>query len=96
MEPIKKSVTQQEFEDFIKNYPRPLEKDCYGAFEPPLITYNDFELADKWPYSVVAYTYLYDDTGHYYVPENKRKYFIIVNYEELFEHREECKNNDDL
>lgn len=87
MKPIKKNVTRQEFEDFIKNYPRPLERDCFGAFEPPLITYNDFALADRWPDSVVASTYLYD--GYYYVPENKRKYFIIVNYEELFENRKE-------
>lgn len=94
MKPIIKRVTRQEFEDFIRNYPRPLKKDCYGVFDPPLITYNDFALANKWPYSVIASTYIYDDdpSGYYYEPENKREYSIVVNYAELFEKKEREEN----
>jgi hypothetical protein len=48
-----KSVTKEEFEVFVKAYPRPLEFDVAAMFEPPLCTYNDFTLGD-WPASVVA------------------------------------------
>lgn len=49
-------VTEEAFRAFVKNYPRRLERDVYGACEPPLITYNDFELAPAWPESIVAST----------------------------------------
>jgi len=85
-EPLEQTVSKQDFDDFIRNYPRPLERDCFGAYDPPLITYNDFQLANRYPYSVVASTYAYsDDPSHYYYePERKRKYTIVSNYEELF------------
>ncbi len=35
-------------------YPRKLVKDVAGMFEPPLVTWNDFERAPYWPDSVVA------------------------------------------
>ena len=84
--PIRKQVTKQEFIDFINNYPRPLEKDVFGACDPPAISYNDFELANRWPYSIVASTHLYSDDpeDYYYEPEEKRTYIIIENYNELF------------
>lgn len=84
--PIKKKVSKQEFLNFIKNYPRKLEVDCCGISDPPNITYNDFELANRWPYSIVASTFAYDDNpdNYFYEPEDKRDYFIIINYEELF------------
>jgi hypothetical protein len=47
-------VNQQQFEEFIKTYPCRLERDVYGAFEPPLVTYNDFT-EGNWPESVVAW-----------------------------------------
>ena len=84
--PIKKKVSKQEFLNFIKNYPRKLQVDCYRVSDPPSITYNDFELANRWPYSIVASTFAYDDNpdDYFYEPEDKRDYFIIINYEELF------------
>lgn len=84
--PIRKKVSKQEFLNFIENYPRKLEVDCYGISDPPSITYNDFELANRWPYSIVASTFAYDDNpgDYFYEPEDKRDYFIIINYEELF------------
>jgi hypothetical protein len=45
--------TQQELENFVAAYPRKLERDVFGACEPPLVTYNDWTLG-AWPESVVA------------------------------------------
>ena len=86
-EPIRKKVTKEEFYKFIENYPRPLERNVTGVCEPPAISYNDFELANRWPYSIVASTYLYSDNpGDYcYEPEEKRSYTIVNKYQELFE-----------
>lgn len=86
-EPITKNVTKEEFKEFIKNYPRKLEKDVCGISDPPAVSYNDFELANRWPYSIVASTFLYDDNpdDYFYEPEDKRTYRIVVNHEELFE-----------
>lgn len=85
-EPEMKKVSKSEFEDFINNYPRKLEIDYYRVFDPPLVTYNDFELANRWPHSVVARTYAYHDKPgeYFYVPEEYRRYFIMVNYTECF------------
>ena len=84
--PVKKKVSKQEFLNFIQNYPRKLAADWSGISDPPIITYNDFKLANRWPYSIVASTFAYDDNpdGYFYEPEEKRDYFIVTNYEELF------------
>ena len=89
VEPIMKKVTKQEYVDFINNYPRPLVRDVTGICEPPYVSYNDFELADRWHYSVVASTSLYDDNpnGYFYCPEEDRDYRIMSNYEEVFNSR---------
>ena len=83
--PIEKEVTKEEFEEFVNNYPRKLERDWCAICEPPLISYNDFELANRWPYSVVARTWDYTYTPHgiAYTDEEKH-YYIIANHEELF------------
>ena len=83
----KKQVSGEEFIKFLENYPRKLVRDVFGAFEPPLISYNDFELANRWPYSVVASTLLYSDIpdDYYYVPEEERKYYIATNFQEAFD-----------
>ena len=80
-------VSKKEFQNFIKNYPRHLELDVNGISEPPCITYNDFQLANRWPYSIVAQTFCYDDdpNDYYYCKESERKYLIVVNYNELWE-----------
>lgn len=85
-EPIEKRVNKQEFINFIRKYPRKLISDCTGISDPPLISYNDFELANRWPYSIVASTYAYDDNpeDYFYEPEEARIYTIVTNYEELF------------
>lgn len=84
--PIKKRVTHDEFVTFVQNYPRKLTYDAFGAFDPPLVTYNDFELANRWPFSVVASTRLYDEDpkGYFYESPDKRDYYIVTNYDELY------------
>lgn len=86
IEPVMKEVGKDEFTRFIEQYPRPLRRDVFGACDPPLITYNDFALANRWPHSIVASTYLYEENpGDYlYEPEGKRKYSIMVNHEDCF------------
>ena len=73
-----KSVSKEEFKQFIDNYPTKLEMDVYAVCEPALITYNDFSLG-KWPDSVVARTWLYEDNpeDHYYCAPENRKYYIL-------------------
>lgn len=85
-QPVRKNVTKEEFLRFLDSYPRALVCDVFGACDPPAISYNDFELANRWPYSIVASTSYYDDDpdGYYYEPEEDRQYTITVNYEELF------------
>lgn len=84
---ILKKVSKEEFSKFIKTYPRRLTVDVYAACDPPLVTYNDFELANRWPYSVVASTGKYSDdpNDYYYVPEEEREYTIFENFEDLFQ-----------
>lgn len=57
-----RSCTKEEFEAFVAAYPGHLERDIYGACEPPLVTFNDFKRAPMWPDSVVA-SCLLDDQG---------------------------------
>ena len=85
IKPIMKKVNKKEFTEFIENYPRKLEYDCCGISEPPAISYNDFELANRWPHSVVANTWAYsDDPDDYYYEENP-EYFIMGNFKEVFD-----------
>ena len=86
VKPITKEVTKQEFIDFINHYPRRLVRNVFGASEPPLVSYNDFELSNRWPHSIVAETLLYHNNPdeYYYKPEDERWYSIMVNYEEVF------------
>ncbi len=62
--------TKEELEAFVAAYPRKLDRDVFGASEPPLVTFNDFTLG-VWPDSVVAKFHAGDDpsaTERYYGP----------------------------
>lgn len=59
--PVLHRCTKAEFQAFLVAYPRPLVRDVFGAFEPPLLTYNDFTLG-AWPDSVVASVMLNEDS----------------------------------
>jgi len=86
-QPIKKRVTKEEFNAFLKQYPRKLVSDVYGVCDPPAISYNDFELANRWPYSIVANTWAYEDdpNDYYYAAPENREYYIVENFAELFD-----------
>lgn len=72
-----RKCTESEFDAFVAGYPRPLERDVAGIFEPPLVTLNDFTLAPKWPDSVVASYYLdYLDAHGKVVPEFRNGFRI--------------------
>lgn len=50
---MSRACTQAEMRAHVAAWPRKLEPDVSHAFDPPLVTYNDFALGD-WPGSVVA------------------------------------------
>ena len=89
VKPIKKQVSKEEFVEFVNNFPRHLERDVCGIADPPAITFNDFQLAAYWPYSVVANTWVYEDdpSDYYYEPEEEREYYIVENVKEVFASR---------
>jgi hypothetical protein len=47
-------VTEAELLAHVGSWPRPLKRDVYGAYEPPLVTYNDFSFGN-WPSSIVCF-----------------------------------------
>lgn len=81
-----KRVSRAELDAFLANYPRKLTYDCNCCCDPPALSWNDFALADRWPYSIVASTYAYDDNPgeYYYEKEENRCYVICENAEECF------------
>jgi hypothetical protein len=48
-----KTVTAEEFEQFLRNYPRILDVDVCQICEPPFKSFNDFNIGN-WPDSIVA------------------------------------------
>ena len=92
--PIWDHVSKEEFDFFIENYPRKLERHCSGMSSPNYISYNDFELADRYPSSVVA-SYLdwsACPTSPYYKSPSDRVYNIMKNINEVYatRKRREC------
>ena len=89
VEPSYKFVTEQEFNEFVANYPRNLTVSAMTIVEPPVWLYVDYELADVGPYNEVAarQEYSNDPTHRYYTPEAERKFKILENYREVFDSR---------
>jgi len=86
LEPVFKAVSEKEYKKFIDEYPRRLERGWSGISSPPLISWNDWELANRFPFSVVAETYQYTDKKGdmwYKAPED-REFLIMENYKEVF------------
>jgi len=94
IKPIMKKVNKKEFAKFIENYPRKLEYDCCGISAPPSISYNDFELANRWPYSIIANTWAYSDNPDDYYYEENPEYYIMENYKEVFDSKTGNKAKD--
>lgn len=67
-----KIVTKEEFETFVKQYPKKLVKNVAGYCDPPYLTYNDFDKG-KWPDSEVASIVLNSDAPpHLIAPDEYR------------------------
>ena len=71
-------VSKADFDQYIKEYPKPLERDITHICEPPLMTFNDFSEGKVWPQSIVAKAQLYDGSEYhgvrtfvYYLPNRK-------------------------
>ena len=77
--PIIKEVSKEEFEEFIKNYPRQLERFC-SHMNDEIVCYYDKELAPYWLYNKVAKEW-------YSLYEPYTTYTIVVNYDELYNTR---------
>ena len=69
-----RQVQKGEFDAFVGAYPVRLEWDVAGMCEPPIGTYNDFQLG-AWPESVVAKVRLMDGSDYY--SGKTSEYFII-------------------
>lgn len=84
-----KKVSKEEFKEYLNNYPRELVFDAYRVCEPASLTWNDFELADRWPYSIIARTSDYDEFNgtEWEIPEEERTYSVLANIEEVFANR---------
>ena len=54
VDPVWTNVTQAQFDTFRHDYPRPLVEDASRTQYPTIISFNDYELADKNPFSIVA------------------------------------------
>jgi len=63
MSPNIQECTKEELEQFVKDYPQPLETNVAHMFDPPLLTYNDFSDGKVWPESIVAQVVLGSDRG---------------------------------
>ena len=83
-EPIWKTVSEEEYKAFLENYPRKLRFDVYAVCDPPSCTYNDFKLANRWPYSIVA-SHTGGEPNEHYGWDYVRTYKICVNFQELFD-----------
>ena len=83
VEPKFEYCSKEEFIEFLKSYPNPLNRDYYmDAF-----SYNDFKIADKWPDSIVAMMY----PAYYPEKGESDEYRIAVNMKEVFESIKEEK-----
>lgn len=84
VEPIFEKVSEEEFKSFICKYPNKLDVDCWGACEPPLISYNDFSIATHFPNSIIA-KHDGGEPNEYYGLDYKRKYYVASNYKEVLD-----------
>ena len=75
-------VTEEQFKEFVSNYPNKLDVDCCGISDPPLVTYNDFSIATHWPWSIVA-EYHAGEPNECQGWDYKRDYKIASNYKEV-------------
>lgn len=82
VDPVWSNVTKTQFDNFRHNYPRELVEDASRTQYPTIISFNDYELADKNPFSIVAeceavYNASGERTGY-------TNYKVMSNYETVY------------
>lgn len=83
---IIKTVSEDEFDTFIKNYPRPLTKTIATCFDPPHISYWDKSLSSIKKYTLVAdrWDYSTDPNDYFFLPKEERTGTILVNANDVY------------
>lgn len=61
LKPKWEQVTEAQYSEFIRSYPRPLDRNVTAICEPPMENFNDFSNGKTWPESMVARAMLCDD-----------------------------------
>lgn len=67
-----KQVTQDEFQMFLDSYPRVLQGNMNGIFEPPRWEFHDFSDGKVSPESMVGFVKMNDES---YPPPQPRDYY---------------------
>lgn len=75
------TVSEERFCEFVKDYPRDLERDCTGICEPPVVAFYDLALPEQ--HNIVA-KFDVGEPGEYYGLDYKRTYQVLTNHEEIF------------
>lgn len=77
------TIDEEDFNEFLDNYPRPLVEDASRTITPTIISFNDYELADKNPFSIVAECQEEYDTDGELIGHTNFK--IMTNYADCFD-----------
>jgi len=85
VDPVWQTVTQVQFDTFRHNYPRELVEDASRTQYPTIISFNDYELADKNPFSIVAECEaVYNSSGE---RTGYTNYKVMSNFADVFASR---------
>lgn len=71
-----KQVTEQEFNEFVDNYPNKLLWNVTRICEPPMGNHNDFTSGKVWPESMVTKVVL--TNGEAYYDHEPNSYYVKV------------------
>lgn len=80
--PITVRLDKERFNEFIKNYPRKLEKVEFSSEEKDFVKYLDDEMSESKYYKMVAFSSVPKEG-----PKSKEKchYYALINYKDCFD-----------
>ena len=83
---ITETVSEDEFDAFIRNYPRPLTKTVATCFDPSHISYWDKALSSIEEYTLVAsrWDYSTNPNDYFYLPKEERTGTILSNANDVY------------
>jgi hypothetical protein len=73
----KRQVSKEEFEEFVRSYPRRLDVDVYAIADPPWRNYHDFTIGKGWD-SLVAGELLCHEPERGEHGQRPNEYFVFV------------------